>query len=110
VVEFDYLFCTDSKIHRREELDEEAKASAIKILVVKERKTKAIVAHVVPQKGVDAEGYSVARLVEDVKSLGCTMLLLRSDNERAIVNLLKTALRKLRTEGIEQVAREAPPE
>ena len=110
VVEFDYLFCTNSKIYRREELDEESKASATTILVVKERKTKAIFAHVVPQKGVDAEGYSVARLVEDVKWLGCTKLLLRSDNERAILNLLKTALRKLKTEGIEQIAREAPPD
>ena len=56
VVEFDYLFCTNSQIYRREELDEESKASATTILVVKERKTKAIFAHVVPQKGVDEQG------------------------------------------------------
>ena len=35
VVEFGYLFCTNSQIYRREELDEESKASATKILVVK---------------------------------------------------------------------------
>ena len=109
VVEFDYLFCINKVVYRREELDEEARAGAIKILVVKDTKSKAIFAHVVPQKGVDAAGYSVARLVEDVKWLGYSKLLLRSDNEAAIVSLLKNAVRQLKTEGIEQVAREAPP-
>ena len=63
----------------------------------------------VPQKGVDADGYSVARLVEDIKWLGYTKLLLRSDHEAAIVSLLAAALRKLKTEGIAQVARGKPP-
>ena len=64
----------------------------------------------VPQKGVDANGYSVARLVEDNRWLGDTKLLLRSDKEAAIVSLLLPALRKLKIEGIEQVAREKPPD
>ena len=59
---------------------------------------------------MNADGYLVARLREDVKWLGCATFLLRSDNERAILSLLKTALRKLKAEGIEQVAREAPPD
>ena len=111
IVEFDYLFVTNKEIYRREELDDEAaKKAAIKILVVKDRKGKAIFAHVVLQKGVDADGYSVARLVEDIKWLGYTKLILRSDNEAAIVSLLAAALRKLKTEGIAQVAREKPPD
>ena len=62
VVEFDYIFVTDKEIYRREELDDEVvRKAAIKILVVKDREGKAIFAHVVPQKGVDADGYSVAR-------------------------------------------------
>ena len=111
VVEFDYLFVTNKEIYRREELDDEAmKKAAVKILVVKDRKGKAIFAHVVPQKGVDVDGYSVARLVDDIKWLGYTKLLLRSDNEAAIISLLTAALRKLKTEGIAQVAREKPPD
>ena len=101
VVEFDYLFITNREIYRREELDDEAvKKAAVKILVVKDRKGKDIFVHVVPQKGVDADGYSVARFVDDIKWLGYTKLLLRSDNEAAIVSLLTAALRKLKTEGI----------
>ena len=78
--------------------------------MVKDRKGNAIFAHTIPQKGVDADGYSVARLVEDIKWLGYTKLLLRSDNEAAIVSLLAVALRRLKTEGIVQVAREKPPD
>ena len=57
---------------------------------------------------MDADGYSVARLVDDIKWLGYTKLLLRSDNEAAIVSLLTAALRKFKTEGIAQVAKEKP--
>ena len=71
VVEFDYLFASQKEIYTREELDEETmKNVVVKILVVKDRKGKAIFAHTIPQKGVDADGYSVARLVEDIKWLG----------------------------------------
>ena len=111
VVEFDYVFVTNKEVYRREELDDEAmKKAAVKILVVKDRKGKAIFAHVVLQNGVDVDGYSVARLVDDIKWLGYTKLLLRSDNEAAIISLLTAALRKLKTEGIAQVAREKPPD
>ena len=37
-----------------------------KILVVKDTKSKSIFAHVVPQKGVDSEQYSVSILTEDI--------------------------------------------
>ena len=46
----------------------------------------------------------------DIKWLGYTELLLRSGNEAAIVSLLAAALRKLKAEEIEQVAREKLPD
>ena len=110
-IAFDYLFVTPKKILSREELeaeDEEAKKACVKILVVKDLRNKPIFAHVVPQKGVDADGYSVVRLVDDIKWLGYTKVLLKADNERPIVRLLIDALRRLRIEGLEQVAQEAP--
>ena len=39
---------------------------------------------------------------------GCTRVLLKADNERPIVRLLVDCLRRLRIEGLEQVAQEAP--
>ena len=97
VIAFDYLFVTDRGVHRRDELEgDEEKKSVTKILLVKDLKSKAIFAHVVPQKGVDADGCAVVRLVEDVKWLGYTKIHLKADNERAIVKLLHDALRRIR--------------
>ena len=69
-IAFDYLCVTNKKIRRREGLeegeDEEVKKTCVKILVVKDLKSKPIFAHVVLQKGVDADGYAVVRLVDDI--------------------------------------------
>ena len=81
----------------------------VKVLVAKDMKSGSVFAHVVPQKGLDADGYAVARIVEDIKWLGYTKLLVKSDNEPAIVALCNEALRRLRIEGIAQASREAPP-
>ncbi len=110
IIGFDYLFIVDRGIMRRDELEEhEIKKAVMKILVVKDLKSKAIFAHVVPQKGVDADGYSVVRLMEDVRWLGYTKVILKADNERAIVKLLAESLRRIKTEAMDQVMREHPP-
>ena len=57
----------------------------IKILVAKCHSSKCIFAHVVPQKGVDTTLYAVERLKRDVMWLGHTRIVLKSDNERAIL-------------------------
>ena len=88
--------------------DDLIKKSLVKILVVKDLKSKAVFAHVVTQKGTDSEGYAIQKLVDDVKWLGYTKVLLKADNERAIAKLLTEALRVIKTDGVE-VAREAPP-
>eukprot|EP00974_Lingulodinium_polyedra_P108279 10482211-Lingulodinium_polyedra.AAC.1 len=38
------------------------------ILVIKDRKTKSVAAHLLPRKG--AEQYAVARVVQDIKNTG----------------------------------------
>ena len=67
-------------------------------------------AHIVPQKGVDNDQYSVGVLVEDIKWLGFTRIILKSDNEPAIVKLLSDTLRELRyqIDDLEQAAEEHP--
>ena len=110
IIGFDYLFVTERGVLTREEMEADVSQRAVlKILVVKDLQSKAIFAHTVTQKGVDAEGYAVVRLVEDIKWLGYTKVILKSDNERAIVKLLQESLRRIKTEVMDQVAKEHPP-
>jgi hypothetical protein len=80
----------------------------IKVLVAKCHLTKCLFAHVVPQKGMDPENYAVERLKRDILWLGHTKVILKSDNERAILALLRNTLKSLRVEHLES-AQEAHP-
>ena len=84
--------------------------ATLTILVAKDSLGKAIFAHVVLQKGVDPAYYAVDALVKDVAWLGYTRFSLRSDNEPAILLLLKHALTEARfkIEQLEQVVQEHP--
>ncbi len=95
---FDYLFCTKNKrmALKRDLLENEE--VEMKVLVAKEAVSKAIFAHAVDVKGADNEGYAVGRLVDDVKWLGYTKLALKTDNEPAIVKVLKDTLITARVE------------
>ena len=83
---------------------------ALTILVANDSKGKACFAHVVPQKGIDAEHYAVDVLMKDVAWLGYTHVSLRSDNEPAILKLLQHALTEARytVHDLEQVLEEHP--
>ena len=48
-----------------------------------------------PRKGIDDKRYAVDKVVEDVLWLGYSKVLLKSENEPAIVKLLKEALGSL---------------
>ena len=93
----DYLYLTKSRIVEREALlaGEEVE---LKVLVAKDSKSKTIFAHAVDAKGSDDEGYGITRIVEDIAWLGHTKLILKSDNEPAILKLLKDALKTARVE------------
>ena len=72
VVSFDYLFITQGQILLKAELEQAdaERPGMLKILVVKDLKSKSVFAHVVDRKGIDADGYAVTRLVQDIKWLG----------------------------------------
>ena len=82
---------------------------ALKVLVVKDSRSKSVFAHAVPQKGVDVKRYAVDMIVEDVLWLGYSKVLLKSDNEPAIVKLLKQSLASLKVSGVDQAGEEHPP-
>ena len=109
-ISFDYAFVGDNAEIKTQEEFESAGEAAVKLLVVRDDKSKAVFGHVVPQKGVDEKGFSVSALVEDVRWLGYTKLILKSDNEPSIVKLLSEALRELRIDGQSVIMEEHPPE
>ena len=106
IVSFDYLLVTRRGIHTRlEECDSEI---LLKILVVKDSLSRTICAHTVPCKGVGSDGYAVEKLKRDILWLGYSRVTLKSDNERAIVALMREALRSIKVDVVDQ-ASEAHP-
>ena len=108
-ISFDYAFLSDGDEIETQDAFEAAGEGAIKLLVVRDNKSKAIFGHVVPKKGFDEKEFSVDSLVEDVNG-GYTKVTLKSDNEPAIVKLLGKALRELRINVVSQVLEEHSPE
>ena len=82
---------------------------SIKVLIVRDKKEKALFAHLVPVKGADEEGFAVKSIVDDVVWLGYTKVVLKTDNEPAFFKLLQASLRDLRIEGLGQIMRENSP-
>ena len=106
---FDYCYVGDKgDISSQEEFGSAEGAS--KILVIRDSRTKAVFVHVVPCKGIDDKRFAVDAIVQSVKWLGYTRVVLKSDNEPAILKLLTESLRELRIEGLEQVLQENSPE
>ena len=113
----DYFFITKSGIESRNGLKEKGEDAekmvedgrALKCLIVRGQKSKALFGHPVPQKGADAEVYSGQGVVEDVKRLGCANLILKSDNGPSIPKLVSTALEMPRVQiEIEKTSEEHP--
>ena len=106
---FDYCFIGD-KGDIVSQLEADAEIGSIKVLIVRDNRSKAVFAHTVPVKGADEEGFAVKAIVDDVKWLGYTKIVLKTDNEPAILKLLQESLRDLRVEGLDQVMAENSPE
>ena len=92
---FDYAFISDNNDIVTQEGFEAAGEGAAKILVVRDSRSEAVFAHVIPTRGINEKGFSVDALVSDVKWRGYSKVTLKSDNEPAIAKLLQEALREL---------------
>ena len=122
VVGLDYFFVTAEGLKRRDELacelseeGEEKIAEArkrgdiTKCLLVRCFNSKNMFAHVVPQKGDDEEGYCASLVANDVLWLGHTCVILKSDNENAVLALRRRAARTLKlVEHMQNVQEESP--
>lgn len=99
VIAFDYLIVTRSGVFAKQQ---DAHGEVIlKILVVKDSMSRYIGAHVVSVKGVGADRYATEKLRNDVLWLGYPKVLLKSDNEPAIVALLKETLKGLKVDVVD---------
>ena len=103
----DYMYLSRSGVFARDELPQGERDGAIRVIVAKCSKTQALFAHVVPQKGVDPDGYVVEQLRQDVLWLGHSRVVIRSDNEPALLRVVeKTVAALRRSAGVESASSE----
>lgn len=111
IVGMDYMFVTPDGVSAREELKGVSYAKVLSAsLVIKYSHSESLFAHVVPQTGLDPQRAVVDVVVEDIKWLGCARVILKSDNEPALVRVLREALKTLRVESVVQACDEHPPQ
>ena len=109
IVGVDYFFITADGFKLRKELkhpqtaEGEAELLAdrlagriVKCILVRCTETKCVFAHVVPCKGPDEDSYVVDIVTSDIAWLGHVKLMLKTDNERALLALVRKMLVKLR--------------
>ena len=116
IIGIDFWYITTGGIKRRDELqdsDEEIKdarenGKMVKCLIVRCHETKSVYAHVIPSKGSLEDTYIVDLVCSDIAWLGHVKLILKGDNERALVTLINQALKVLRcqVEDLESVTSE----
>jgi len=112
ILYMDYFFITrEGGVKMRDELpysrDDQGRAALeqdvsdgklVKLLMVKDGNTQCYFAHVVPKKGVDADGFAVSRVVNAALWLGHSRVILRGDNEPALTALIGQAMKVLKIE------------
>ncbi len=109
IVGMDYFFITTSGFQLRGELkhsqdaegesallEDRRQGRVVKCILVRCTETKCMFAHIVPCKGVDEVGYVVDLVCSGVAWLGHAKLLIKSDNEKALLSLVKKALTELK--------------
>ena len=114
VVGVDYFFITKGGTKKRDELEQERtpegeaqieearrKGEMIKCLIVRCFRTKFIVSHVVPCKGIDEERWVANLVCDDVLWIGHTEFILKSDNENSLKALIKYTLEVVRVKARE---------
>ena len=95
-----YLFVTQKNVFSRNEMPEEKCEGALIVFVLYCSATRRIFAHAVPKKGFDSQGYIVELIRDDVIWLGHPKVMIRSDNEHALLQVVDTALAALKATGV----------
>ena len=122
IIGLDYFFITRAGVKNVSELDfpatEEGSAGLeisrtageiVKCIVLRCSKSKVVMAHVVPCKGLDEDNYVLDILEKDLVWLGHTSMILKGDNERSIQAVLARLAGRVKAKcaDLEQVSTEA---
>ena len=78
----------------------------MKVLVAYCSATKSIFAHAVPKKGLDEKGYIVDQLKQDIPWLGHSKVVIKGDNEPALIQVISATLAALKMSGVTSVSDE----
>ena len=84
-------YATDASGEAGLEVDRK-KGVIVKCLLIRCMNTKNVFAHVVPQNGRDESRFVVSLVMEDIKWLGHTKLIIKADNENALQAMIEGAL------------------
>ncbi|MDE0892834.1 MAG: hypothetical protein OSB14_11680, partial [Planctomycetota bacterium] len=106
LVSCDYLYVTKNGIFARNELSEDERDAAVRVLVMYCSSTMTPFADGVPQKGVDSDGYAVECMRQNILWLGHSKVTIRADNEPALTLLVERATAALKMSGVETVVNE----
>ena len=106
IVHMDYAWLTERGLVRPAEISDEERRNAVQLLVGYCGASGTPFVHVVPSKANSVDRYAAERVVEDIVYLGHTRVVLRSDNEPALVQLVSDALKGLRVQQLDSAAAE----
>ncbi len=114
----DYWYITKGSLQKRKELEGEYPMNPegdrklredrengviMKCIVMRCHESKAVLAHCVPCKGADEDGFVVDLVCQAVAWLGHTRLILKTDNEKSLLSLIKRALEAVKVEVPEMI-------
>ena len=106
------LIATERGVQLKDEVEydwESAPDNVLRLLAGVCSKTGDYFMHAVPKKGLDARGYSASCLSKSVLSMGHARCVLRSDNEPAMLQIVKTATGQVRLGGVDIVDEGSTP-
>ena len=102
VVHVDYLYQTARGLLHRSELEAEELANSLTVAVMYCGATKFLFAHAVLKKGPGEDRYAADAIARSIGWLGHVRVLLKGDNEPALVLLIDEALRVLRIDSVDR--------
>ncbi len=106
VIHMDYACLTEKGLFRLDELSEEDREHAVRVIVGYCSSSRSPFMHVVPSKATSNDKFAAERIVDDIVYLGYTRVILRSDNEPALLALVTDALKGLRIHLLDSAAAE----
>ena len=106
IVHMDYACLSEKGLFRLDELSEEDREHAVRVIIGDCSSSRSPFMHVVPSKATSTDKFAAERIVDDIVYLGHTRVILRSDNGPAPVALVGDVLKGLRNQQLDSVAAE----